>query len=312
MHLPRLIAIDMDGTLLGPDGRVSPENLAALDRAEEHGVEIAIATGRRHCYAMRVLRELDRPGHHALISSNGTVIRTIDSSLVHRAHMSADTARWLVEHLRPFRNTLVITFDNVQPDGEDGPGALVCEQLEHLNASIGRWMEANAPYMARVSPIERALDAGPPIQMMLCGPVARMREAEAHLLEHPRIAHVEDAEKPGTEIALHRTEYAERDLCILDILPAGSSKASALLHLAELRGITASDIVAIGDNWNDVPMLRMAGHAVVMSNAPADLLDLATEQGWTIAPSNEEHGVAIAIEALLAGRPIPGLAARAT
>lgn len=312
MQLPRLIAIDIDGTLLGPDGRVSPENLAALSHAEERGIEIAIATGRRHCYAMRVLRALDRPHHSALISSNGTVIRTIGSSLLHRAHMSTETARWLVDHLRPFRNTLVITFDNVQPDGEDEHGALVCEELDQLNASIGRWMEANAPYMARVSPIEHALDADPPIQMMLCGPVARMREAEAHLLEHPRIAQVEDAEQPGIEIALHRTEYAERDLCILDILPAGSSKASALLHLAELRGITSADIVAIGDNWNDVPMFRMAGHAVVMSNAPADLQALAAEQGWTIAPSNEEHGVAVAIEAILAGRPAAELVGPAT
>jgi hydroxymethylpyrimidine pyrophosphatase-like HAD family hydrolase len=299
MASPRLIAIDMDGTLLGPDAQVSAENLAALNHAEECGVEIAIATGRRHCYAMRALRELARPEHSALISSNGTVIRTIGSELIHRAHMSVETARWLVEHLRPFRSTLVITFDKVRPDGEDDPGALVCEHPDDLNTSISRWMEVNAPYIEHVSPIERSLDTDPPIQMMLCGTVERMREAEAHLLEHPRIAAVEHADEPGIEVALHRTEYAARDLCILDILPAGSSKAAALLHLAELRGIAPAEIVAIGDNWNDVPMFRVAGRAVVMGNAPADLQALAREQGWAIAPPNHQHGVAVTIEGLL-------------
>lgn len=308
MQIPRLIAIDMDGTLLGPDGRVSPENIAALNHAEELGIEIAIATGRRHCYAMRVLRELARPEQSALISSNGTVIRTIGASLIHRAHMRTETARWLVEHLRPFRNTLVMTFDRVQSDGEDGPGALVCEHLDELHSSIGRWMEANAPYIAHIAPIEQALEADPPIQMMLCGPVARMREAEAHLLQHPQVADVEEADQPGIEVALHRTEYAERDLCILDILPAGSSKASALRHLAGLREIRAADIMAIGDNWNDVPMFRMAGRAVVMANAPADLQGLAAQQEWTIAPSNVEHGVAVVIEAALAGVRLPEMA----
>lgn len=303
MPLPRLIAIDMDGTLLGPDARVSAENLSALNRAEECGIEIVIATGRRHCYAMRALRELARPEQSALISSNGTVIRTIGSELIHRAHMSVETARWLVEHLREYRGTLVITFDKVRADGEDDPGALVCEHAEDLNTSIARWMEVNAPYIEHISPIEQSLTADPPIQMMLCGTVSRMRDAEAHLLSHPQIAAVEDADQPGIEVALHRTEYAERDLCILDILPAGSSKAAALLHLAELRGIEAAEIVAIGDNWNDVPMFRIAGSAVVMANAPADLQTLAREQGWTIGRSNKQHGVAVTIEQILSECP---------
>ena len=98
-------------------------------------------------------------------------------------------------------------------------------------------------------------------------------------------------------ITLHRTEYPDRDLCILDILPAGCSKASALLHLAALRGISMQQVLAIGDNWNDVPMLEAAGSAVLMANAPADLKALAVARGWAIGPCNDEDGVAIAIEA---------------
>ncbi|HXE09275.1 MAG TPA: HAD family hydrolase [Acidobacteriaceae bacterium] len=301
MPSTRLIAIDMDGTLLHSDGHVSERNLAALHAAEAQGIEIAIATGRRHCYAMRVLRELDRPAHTALISSNGTVIRTLGSELLDRTHMPVETARWLCEHVREFRGTLVLTFDKVLADGEDERGALVCEGVEELNESIGRWMQVNEPYIAHVTPIEHALDDAALIQMMLCGPIDRMREAEAHLLTDPRITNMDGVCEPGIEVTLHRTEYPHRDLCIVDILPAGCSKASALLHLAELRGIGASEILAIGDNWNDVPMLQMAGQSAVMANAPADLRALAAERGWLIAPSNDEDGVASVIEAALTG-----------
>jgi hypothetical protein len=300
MQRTRLIAIDMDGTLLHSDGHVSERNLAAIREAEARGIEVAIATGRRHCYAMRVLRELDRPAHTPLISSNGTVIRTLGSELLDRTHMPVETARWLCEHVKDFRGTLVLTFDKVRADGEDERGALVCERMDELNASIGRWMEVNEPYIVHVTPIEDALDNAAPIQMMLCGPIDRMREAEAHLLTDPRITNVDGQCRPGIEVTLHRTEYPRRDLCILDILPAGCSKASALLHLAELRGIDASEILAIGDNWNDVPMLQIAGQSAVMANAPANLRALAKERGWLIAPSNDADGVASVIEAAVA------------
>lgn len=291
----------MDGTLLHSDGHVSERNLAAMAEAESRGIEIVIATGRRHCYAMRVLRELGLRPERALISSNGTVIRTIGSELLHRTHMPIETARWLCEHVRDFRGTLVLTFDKVRADGEDDRGALVCERIDELNANIGRWMEVNEPYIEHVSPIEHALDDAAPIQMMLCGPVDRMREAEAHLLTDPRITNVDGICAPGIEVTLHRTEYPHRDLCIMDILPAGCSKASALSHLAELRGIDENEILAIGDNWNDLPMLQIAGRAAVMANAPADLRALANERGWIIAPSNDEDGVAAVLEALMAG-----------
>jgi hydroxymethylpyrimidine pyrophosphatase-like HAD family hydrolase len=297
----RLIAIDIDGTLLHSDGHVSERNLAAIREAEAHGIEVAIATGRRHSYAMRVLRELDRPAQAALISSNGTVIRTLGSELLYREHMPLETARWVCEHVKDFRGTLVLTFDKVRADGEDDRGSLVCERLDELSASIGRWMDANEPYFEQVSPITHALDDASPIQMMLCGPIDRMRAAEAHLLSDPRITNVDGVSDPGIEVTLHRTEYLHRDLCILDILPAGCSKASALLHLAELRGIEASEILAIGDNWNDVSMFQIAGRSAVMANAPEDLRALAVERGWLIAPLNDEDGVASVIENVLAG-----------
>lgn len=298
--LPRLIAIDMDGTLLNSAGNVSSRNRSALRLAEAAGAEIVVSTGRRYSYAMRVLRDLHlRPGS-ALVSSNGTVIRTIDSRLLHRTHLPLPTARWLCSHLADFRNTLVLTFDLVGQNGDDSHGALVVEHLDELHASIGRWMRSNEAYIAHVDRLEDALRSGPgstpPIQMMLCGSIARMAEAEARLLEHPHVTPVGYIESPDAEITLHRTIYPENDLSIVDILPAGCSKASALIHLAELRGIHTDEILAIGDNWNDVPMLRLAGQSVLMSNAPDDLKALAHSAGWSLAPSNDADGVAIAIE----------------
>lgn len=299
----RMIVVDVDGTLLGPDGVVSARNVAALKAAEAAGVEVVVATGRRHCYAMRVLRELGLGDENAVISSNGTVVRTVGGKLVERTLLPKETARWLCGHVDEFRNSLVMTFDKVGPDGDDARGALVVEQMEELTASIGKWMKANEPYIAHVVPIETALGVDDPIQMMLCGTIERMRRAEARLLEHPGISAVgaTQEEVHGMEVALHRTEYAERDLSIVDILPVGCSKGAALLRLAALREVKAEEIVAIGDNWNDVSMLEVAGRAVLMANAPGDLKVMAAERGWALGMRHDEDGVAVAMEAALAG-----------
>ncbi len=105
---------------------------------------------------------------------------------------------------------------------------------------------------------------------------------------------------PEPILTLHRTEYPGRDLSILDILPAGCSKGAAILSLAAARGIDPNQILAIGDNWNDVSMLEIAGSAVLMDNAPEDLKALARSRNWRIGLSNTADGVAEAIETALA------------
>jgi hydroxymethylpyrimidine pyrophosphatase-like HAD family hydrolase len=99
---------------------------------------------------------------------------------------------------------------------------------------------------------------------------------------------------------MHRTEYPARDLTILDILPPGCSKGAALRRLAKLRDLSPEEIVAIGDNWNDLEMLEFAGRAVVVANGAPDFVDLARRRHWEIAPPNDEDGVAQNIEILLA------------
>ena len=211
-----------------------------------------------------------------------------------------EAARRVCAQVGEFRDALVLTFDRVGEDGEDERGALVVEELAELHASIGRWMVANEPYLAHVVPIERALEGDAPIQMMLCGTVERMRRAEQRLRGMQGVGPVGAPEEAGSDIALHRTEYPERDLSILDILPGGCSKGSALGRLAAKRGFAVAEVMAIGDNWNDLSMLDWAGVPVLMGNAPQELLGRAREYGWRVAGRHDAHGVAEVLEELAA------------
>jgi HAD superfamily hydrolase (TIGR01484 family) len=223
-----------------------------------------------------------------MISSNGAVVRGFDGSLLDRRFLPVEAARKLCTALRGY-GTLVFTFDR------DGLGSLVIENLEQLHARIDRWVEANKPYLLEVQPIERAFDAGEePIQGMICGTVAEMIEAEKQLL----------ASDLAGEIAMHRTEYAARNLSILDLLPPGCSKGAALDSLAQIRGLERDQIMAIGDNLNDLEMLEYAGRAVVMGNASAEIKELAKRRGWSVTASNDEDGVALVIEEALLRRAV--------
>jgi Cof subfamily protein (haloacid dehalogenase superfamily) len=280
----RLIAIDIDGTLLPSTGpKISPRNCAALQAAEAAGIEIVIATGRRQAYAMPLIAQVGLSEDSVMISSNGAVVRGFDGELLDRRFLPLETARRLCVALRGYQ-TMVFTFDR------EGVGALAIENLQQLHARVARWVEANRPYLAEIQPMERAFDGGEePIQGMICGTVEEMKEAERQLL-------LTDV---AADIAMHRTEYAERDLSILDLLPSGCSKGAALDSLAQIRGLNREQIMAIGDNLNDVEMLEYAGRAVVMANASEELLAMAQERSWELTASNDDDGVALAVEEVL-------------
>jgi Cof subfamily protein (haloacid dehalogenase superfamily) len=260
--------------------KISSRNCAALRAAEAAGIEIVIATGRRQAYAMPLIAQVGLDENSVMISSNGAVIRGFDGQLLDRRFLPVETARQLCVALRGY-GTMVFTFDR------EGTGALVIESLQQLHARIDRWVEANRPYLVEVQPLERAFDAGEePIQGMVCGTVAEMLAAQRQLL-------LNDV---GGQIAMHRTEYAARNLSILDLLPPGCSKGAALDSLARIRGLERNQIMAIGDNLNDLEMLEYAGRAVVMANAGKEVLSLAMRRGWEITASNNDDGVALAVE----------------
>jgi Cof subfamily protein (haloacid dehalogenase superfamily) len=280
----RLIAIDIDGTLVSSTGpKISPRNCAALRAAEAAGIEVVIATGRRQAYAMPLIAQVGLNENAVMISSNGAVVRGFDGDLLDRRFLPVETARRLSVALRG-HGTLVFTFDR------EGVGALVIESLPQLHARIERWVDANRPYLVEIEPIERAFDTGEePIQGMICGTVAEMVAAEKQL----KLSDV------GGQIAMHRTEYPARNLSILDLLPPGCSKGAALDSLARIRGLKPEQIMAIGDNLNDLEMLAYAGRAVVMANASPQMREMAQRRGWELTASNDDDGVALAVEQVL-------------
>ena len=271
--LVRLIAIDIDGTLLDPTFQVSTANLEALERAHRAGVEIVLVTGRRHTFALPVAEALGF--EVSLISSNGAVTKSSSGELFHRDLLPAAAAREICAYMREYRDCLVLTFD------VSGKGEIVLEQTV-THPSIQRWMEKNAEFIEQVVPIERALTSDP-VQAMFCGGVERMRRAEARMLER------------AFPVTLLKTQYVARDLCILDVLNAGCSKGHALERWARHRGFERDQVMAIGDNYNDIQMLEFAGIPVIMGNASDDL----KQNGWHVTLGNDQSGVAAAVERLL-------------
>lgn len=276
----RLLALDIDGTLLDPQFKISEQNLAALRAAHGAGIEIMLATGRRHDYALPIAQELGFPVW--LISSNGALIRSSAGETFFTDRLPASTAIQLVQYMDAFRGHAVLTFD--RPANVPGNDSLVLESADELNKTVARWMEMNRPYIKFVSPLEDALTEDP-IQAMYCGRVARMEEAQQHLKQAAFL----------DKITLLKTQYDHRDLCILDILNRECSKGHALKRWAERQGIPREQVMAIGDNHNDLEMLEFAGLAVVMENASQEL----KQNGWMVTASNAENGVARAVEVIL-------------
>jgi Cof subfamily protein (haloacid dehalogenase superfamily) len=283
MHPPvGLVAIDMDGTLLPTFAlAIGKRTAEALRAAQQAGITVAIATGRRVAYTAPLLEGLGLRADTPLITSNGAVTRTLGGEAVDRCHMEARVARGLCGLLRPF-GAVVFTFD------KPGRGELVLEDIEQATGRLAMWVESNRNAIEVVKPLELALaDGDDPIQGMCTAGLQKMRQAEQALKDSEWAAHC----------ACIRTEYPARDLSILDLMPLGVSKGTALQRLAGRLGVDRKATMAIGDNWNDVDMLEWAGQGVMMGNAAQELRTMARMRGWKQAPPNDEEGVAVVLEA---------------
>jgi len=275
----RLLAADIDGTLLNPQFQISEVDMAALRRAHREGVEIVLATGRRHMFALSIAQQL---GFDLwLISSNGAVTRSLSGETFHRDLLPAETCRKLCAAMREFRGNTVLTFDI------ESKGAVVLEHMRDLNESIQRWLEKNLEYIDFVIPLEKSLITDP-VQAMFCGKIDRMQQARAALA----------GSGLAKEITVLRTEYPIRDLSIVDVLNHGCSKGHALERWADYRGIRREEVMAIGDNYNDIEMLAFAGLPFIMGNASEELRG----KGWAVTLTNDQSGVAAAIEQVLGTR----------
>jgi len=275
----RLISIDIDGTLLNSKNELSAANLSALHRAHDEGIQIVLGTGRRHAFAMPIAEAI---GFDLwMISSNGAVTRSTRDEHFYMDVLPAQVARDLVLYMGDeFRANTVITFER------PCKGALIVERTDELTESIQRWIEKNSQFIEFVVPIERGIETDP-IQAMFCGTIPKMELAQAKLLAWPG----------RDQVTVLKTQYDHRNLCIVDILNRDCSKGHALQRFADARSISRDEIVAIGDNFNDIEMLQVAGHPFIMGNASNEL----KQNGWPVTLTNDESGVAAVIDQVLAG-----------
>ena len=269
----RLIALDIDGTLLDSRWKLPGANRAAIQEATRRGIEVALVTGRRYDFALPVAQDLGCP--ITMIVNNGGLIRSNDGQTRMKRLLATDVARTVLELGRPWRRGAAVIFDRPREN------QLILERLDQDDSIRYAYYSRNLQYIGIVSPIESCLNE-PPLQVMFSGTVAEM-DAIEQLLMNSTLA---------SELKLASTKYAAKDFAMLDVLPPGCTKGAALAEWAALQGLQREEILAVGDNHNDLEMLEFAGIPVVMGNSVPEL----KSYGWHETDSNDENGVAAAIE----------------
>jgi len=268
----RLIALDIDGTLLDSRWQVPEANRAAIQEASRRGIEVALVTGRRYDFALPVARKIDSPV--TMIVNNGALIRTHDGQTRLLHLLPRETAGRVLQATVPWRDGTAVVFDRVREN------QIMMESFNWDDPNRFGYYTRNKEYLAQAKPLETCLTEDP-IQVMLTGTVAPIREAEDALR----------GTSFAKEYALAVTVYESKDFAMIDVINPVCSKGASLAEWATLRGFTRDEVMAIGDNHNDLEMLTFAGIPVVMGNGVPELKAF----GWHETASNDENGVAAAI-----------------
>jgi len=269
----RLIGIDVDGTLLDSAGQLPAANSRAIHEAVGRGIHVALVTGRSYPFARPVANDL--PATLSLIVSNGAVERTMDGGTVARRLLDRGVARQVLAATQAHRDAAALIFDR------DHEGQVIFETMDWEHPARSKYWSRNNAHIARSVPLEDAL-AEDPIQVMFNGSVAAMAALAGTL-----------AAAAGP-YAVAVTQYIHRDFTLIDVTAPGATKGQALKWRAEQLGIARDEVMAIGDNFNDLGMLEFAGTPVVMANA----VDELKTRGWFVTGHQDEAGVAAAIERL--------------
>jgi Cof subfamily protein (haloacid dehalogenase superfamily) len=265
-ELPRLVATDLDGTLLRSDGAVSARTRRALKRARSAGIELVMVTGRPPRHVAKIEGVVELGG--SAICVNGALIYDLDRELlVSEERLSAPVARELVQSLR-----LRL------------PG--ICFAVE-VGLEFG-WEPSYGLHRKRTEqprlPIADAL--------LLCE-----RGVNKLIARHPQLSTEELLER-SRDLFGERAQVSYSGAPFLEISAAEVSKASALAAYCAARGIDQGRVLSFGDMPNDLPMLEWAGHSVAMGNAHPSVLAACHE----VTLSNEQDGVATVVERLLSGQ----------
>jgi len=282
----RLVAIDIDGTLLDSHWQLPARNREAIAAAIALGVEVAIVTGRRHDFARPVFDQLGCP--ITAITANGAMVRTADGATALRRLLPRATARTILQATPEHRGGTGLVFDRVRE------GQVVVERVDRSHPSRRDYADRNREYLLEIDPLEAALTEDP-IQVFFNGRVGPMRS----LVDTLR------ARDDAASFTVATTQYEARDFAMVDLLAPGCTKGATLAEWAGRRGYARSEILALGDNLNDLEMLEAAGFPVVMGNAVPELL----ARGWTVTAAADDAGVADAIERFVlapSSGPAPG------
>jgi len=266
----RLVATDLDGTLLRDDKTISVRTIAALRRAREAGMALVLVTGRPPRRLKIVAQELGVTG--LAVCCNGAIVYDLAAdAIVEHNTLTADLARQLVGALR-----------------EAAPG--VCFAVER-GLVFGH--EPAYAYSGQIAEDEPPLSAD---AHALCA------EAVTKLIvRHPEVP-LDDLLRISRVVAGEMAAVTHSGAPFVEISAAGITKASALAGLCDRLGIAASEVIAFGDMPNDLPMLAWAGRSVAVANAHPDILAAVDE----VTATNEDDGVAVVLERLIEGIGNPG------
>ena len=269
----RLLAIDIDGTLLDSRGRLPPAHRDALVDATARGIQIALVTGRSFHFTAPIVDLLPIP--LMLICNNGAVVKRKTGETEMRHLLSREAARHVLIETRRLEDSVAIVFDR------PGERQIVFERMDWSQLNRRGYYEKNKAYIAEApGPLADVLTEDP-IQVMFNGSVEPMRQLAAALR----------AMSAADQFSVAVTEYEQRDFSLVDVNGAGCSKGSTLARWVATRGLRAGEVMAVGDNLNDVEMLDFAGIAVVMGNAAEAL----KSRGYLLTGTNDEGGLAAAI-----------------
>ena len=258
---PRVVATDLDGTVVRSDGTISARTRRALEAVADSGAMVVIVTGR----PPRWLRGIaEATGHHGLaICANGAIVWDLhDERVVSSYPIDVSTVRDIVASLRAEIPELGFAVESI----DTGFG--------HEPSYRPRWSTDEQTVVAE-------------LEALLSRPVAKL------LARHEGLTADELLARARSVVAdeLASLTHSSRD-GLLEISAAGVTKASTLRTLCEQHGHGPDDVIAFGDMPNDLPMLAWAGHSVAVGNAHADVLQAVDE----VTASNDDDGVAQVLE----------------
>lgn len=272
-----LIVLDLDGTVLSPTGHVTPRTRAAIRATVESGIGVCIATGRSWWESRDVIAEaaLDGPG----VFAGGAIVNEMSggTSLSDQT-MHGDVARRVCEVIDRDGLAAMVLRDR----NRDQPEWLIA--AEHpMPPTVPEWLARHGSSFARVMGLVSADHAGT-VRISTVAPIE----------QNARVAQALRAEL-GESIYLHEILVPTIGISVMEIFDATVNKWSGVQRVAQLRQIDERRIIAIGDDMNDLPMLRGAAIGVAMGNAREDVKLVAN---LTIA-SNAAEGLARYLEQIV-------------